>query len=156
MREIRRLRIEAFCDVAFGDTRRTVANGAMRGEMLRAVQKIVGIAEPGWRLDAGGVSFNRAGADCLENPARYWPMRIARSNVEKTRINKGEPANGDDSNRDGERDKKSAHLSALRARCERQRQSGNRRCSRLTVGRNWRTGQTCPRRRRRDRARIFG
>ena len=37
MCEIRRLRIEAFRDVAFGDTRRTVADGAVRGEVLRSV-----------------------------------------------------------------------------------------------------------------------
>jgi len=58
MGEIRGLWAEALPNVAFGDTRCAVTDGAVRREVRRPDQKLGGIIESRWCFDGGGVKLD--------------------------------------------------------------------------------------------------
>lgn len=74
--EIGGLRVEAMRDVAFGDPRCSVANGAVCCKMFRADQKLSGIVEPRWQLDAHGVKIDGARASSVRPSA--WRANLGR------------------------------------------------------------------------------
>src|SRR5215472_2804086 len=101
MGEIWGLWTEALPDVAFGDTRCAVTDGAVRREMFRADQKLGGINEPRWHWDGGGVNLDRSCACGLQNPARDRPVGFACRHVKKTGVDEGEPTNNGKGHQDG-------------------------------------------------------
>src|SRR6266436_5891084 len=94
MREIGRLRVQSPRYVALGNPWRAVADGAVCSEMLRAYQHFGRIVEPLGDRDARSLDFDRAIARRLEDPAHNRRMWVAGGDVEKTRIDENDPANG--------------------------------------------------------------
>src|SRR6516165_2976027 len=153
---MRRRRIKAAPDIAFRHAGGAMAHRAMCRIVLDADQDLRRIMKLGRCLDAESMGLDRAGSHRVENPARYWPMRLAGGDIKHTRVDEGEPANNDEGYQEGERDQEATHPTALRTRRGRRRRSGSLPCSHPFAARKSPSARIFPDRRRRYRARISG
>src|SRR5467141_3010467 len=126
-------------DVALGYAGRTVADGAMRREMLDADEDLRGVVESRRGLDTRRIRLDRAYPRRLQDPACHRPVRVGCGHIVKAGIYEGEGAEKDDKSGDEDGGDDSAQSRPLKARAGRQRRSACRPCFRPRAGRSSRS-----------------